>query len=79
MIARVFVTLKSGVLDPQGEAVKHSLGALGFEGVDKVRQGKLIELQLEETDTNKAEAQVKDMCEKLLANTVIENYTIELS
>ena len=79
MIARVFVTLKSGVLDPQGEAVKHSLGALGFDGVDKVRQGKVIELKLDESDKAKAEAQVKEMCEKLLANTVIENYTIELS
>jgi len=79
MIARVYVTLKSGVLDPQGEAVKHSLGALGFEGIDKVRQGKIIELQLEHTDKTKAETQVKDMCEKLLANTVIENYSIELS
>jgi len=79
MIARVYVTLKSGVLDPQGEAVKHSLGALGFDGIDKVRQGKIIELQLEHTDKAKAETQVKDMCEKLLANTVIENYSIELS
>ena len=79
MIARVYVTLKSGVLDPQGEAVKHSLGGLGFDGIDKVRQGKVIELQLEHTDKEKAETLVKDMCEKLLANTVIENYSIELS
>lgn len=79
MIARVFVTLKAGVLDPQGEAVKHSLGSLGFEGVEKVRQGKVIELVLEETDKAKAETQIKEMCEKLLANTVIENYAIELS
>ncbi len=79
MIARVFVTLKAGVLDPQGEAVKHSLGSLGFEGVEKVRQGKVIELVLEETDKAKAETQIKEMCEKLLANTIIENYAIELS
>ena len=79
MIARVFVTLKTGVLDPQGEAVRHSLGALGFDGVEKVRQGKVIELKLDETDKAKAEASVTEMCEKLLANTVIENYAIEIS
>ena len=78
MIARVFVTLKAGVLDPQGAAVRHSLGALGFEGVDKVRQGKVIEMHLSEKDKAKAEEQVTQMCEKLLANTVIENYSIEL-
>ena len=79
MIARVFVTLKTGVLDPQGEAVRHSLGALGFDGVEKVRQGKVIELKLDETDKAKAEKSVTEMCEKLLANTVIENYAIEIS
>ncbi len=78
MKARVHVTLKNGVLDPQGAAVKHSLGTLGFEGVDRVRQGKIIELELSETDTAKAEALVKDMCEKLLANTVIEDYSVEI-
>lgn len=78
MKARVHVTLKTGVLDPQGAAVRHSLGALGFEGVEKVRQGKVIELDLAETDAAKAEEQVADMCEKLLANTVIENYTVEI-
>jgi phosphoribosylformylglycinamidine synthase PurS subunit len=78
MKARVHVTLKNGILDPQGAAVKHSLGALGFEGVDRVRQGKIIELELTETDTAKAEEQVKNMCEKLLANTVIEDYTVEI-
>ncbi len=78
MKARVFVTLKPGVLDPQGEAVKHSLGTLGFAGVDAVRQGKVIELDLTETDSTKAEATLNDMCEKLLANTVIENYRVEL-
>ena len=78
MKARVHVTLKNGVLDPQGAAVKHSLGTLGFEGVNRVRQGKIIELELSETDTAKAEALIKDMCEKLLANTVIEDYSVEI-
>lgn len=77
MKARVFVTLKSGVLDPQGEAVKHSLGTLGFSGVEAVRQGKVIELTLAETDKTAAEAKVRQMCDKLLANTVIEDYAIE--
>ena len=76
MRVSVHVTLKSGVLDPQGEAIRHALGSLGFEGVNGVRQGKLIELDLDETDPVKAEASVKDMCEKLLSNTVIENYAI---
>ncbi|WGH78194.1 phosphoribosylformylglycinamidine synthase subunit PurS [Jannaschia ovalis] len=75
MIVRVEVMLKDGVLDPQGEAVRHALGALGFEGVDRVRQGKLIELDLAEGTT---EEQVRQMCEKLLANTVIESYRIEM-
>jgi len=79
MKARVFVTLKNGVLDPQGAAVKHSLGTLGFSGVNDVRQGKVIELELAETDPAKAEAQVRDMCAKLLANTVIEDYSVEIS
>lgn len=75
MKARVQVMLKAGVLDPQGEAVRHALGALGFEGVEGVRQGKVIELDLADgTD----EATVREMCEKLLANTVIERYEIEL-
>lgn len=78
MKARITVTLKNGVLDPQGKAIKRSLGALGFSGVDQVRQGKVIDLELEETDPAKAEAAIKDMCEKLLANTVIENYRIDL-
>ncbi len=78
MKVKVFVTLKSGVLDPQGKAIQHALGSLGFSGVDEVRQGKLIELNLAESDPSKAEASVRDMCEKLLANTVIENYRIEL-
>lgn len=77
--ARVHVMLKNGVLDPQGEAVRHALGTLGFDGVEGVRQGKMIELDLTETDAGKAEAQVKDMCEKLLANTVIESYSVEIA
>jgi phosphoribosylformylglycinamidine synthase len=78
MKARVFVTLKNGVLDPQGKAIGRALGNLGFAGVGSVRQGKLIEIELEETDEAKAKAALKDMCEKLLANTVIEKYDIEL-
>jgi phosphoribosylformylglycinamidine synthase len=78
MKARVYVMLKTGVLDPQGEAVRHALGALGFDGVAGVRQGKVIELELTTTDKAAAEAEVKEMCEKLLANTVIESYQIEL-
>ncbi|MEW9918791.1 phosphoribosylformylglycinamidine synthase subunit PurS [Marimonas sp. MJW-29] len=76
MKARVHVMLKNGVLDPQGEAVRHALGALGFEGVNGVRQGKVIELDLADGIT---EADVTAMCEKLLANTVIESYTVEMS
>ncbi|WP_297771595.1 phosphoribosylformylglycinamidine synthase subunit PurS [uncultured Roseovarius sp.] len=79
MKARVHVMLKNGVLDPQGEAVHHALGSLGFSGVEGVRQGKVIELELAETDEAKAEAVVTEMCEKLLANTVIESYTVELA
>jgi len=78
MKARVHVTLKNGVLDPQGEAVRHSLGSLGFEGVEGVRQGKVIDLELAETDAAKAQSSVEAMCEKLLANTIIENYTVEI-
>ena len=77
--ARVTVTLKNGVLDPQGKAIEGALGALGFDGVGHIRQGKVFDLELQETDRAKAEALVKAMCEKLLANTVIENYTIALS
>ena len=79
MKARVHVMLKNGVLDPQGEAVRHALGSLGFDGVEGVRQGKGIELVLTVTDKDKAEACVKDMCEKLLANTVIESYSVEIA
>ncbi len=79
MKARVHVTLKRGVLDPQGDAVRHALGGLGFEGVRDVRMGKVIELELDETDAEAARARVARMCETLLANTVIENYAIELA
>jgi phosphoribosylformylglycinamidine synthase len=79
MKARVTVMLKPGVLDVQGEAVRHALGSLGFLGVTGVRQGKVIELDLDQTDRAQAEASVKAMCEKLLANTVIESYRIELA
>lgn len=78
MKARVTVMLKTGVLDVQGEAVRHALGTLGFAGVNGVRQGKVIELDLAETDAASAEAEVKVMCEKLLANTVIESYRVEI-
>jgi phosphoribosylformylglycinamidine synthase len=78
MKARVTVMLKTGVLDVQGEAVRHALGTLGFAGVNGVRQGKVIELDLAETDAARAEAEVKAMCEKLLANTVIESYRVEI-
>jgi phosphoribosylformylglycinamidine synthase subunit PurS len=79
MKARVTVMLKNGVLDVQGEAVRHALGTLGFQGVNGVRQGKVIELDLAETDAARAEAQVKAMCDKLLANAVIESYRVELA
>ena len=75
MKARVHVMLKNGVLDPQGEAVRHALGSLGFEGVNGVRQGKVIELDLADGTT---EDSISDMCEKLLANTVIESYRVEV-
>lgn len=77
--ARVTVTLKNGVLDPQGKAIGHALDALGFDGVGSVRQGKVFDLELQTTDRAKAEADLKAMCEKLLANTVIENYTVALT
>jgi phosphoribosylformylglycinamidine synthase PurS subunit len=76
--ARVTVTLKNGVLDPQGKAIEGALGALGFDSIGHVRQGKVFDLQIETADKAKAEADLKAMCEKLLANTVIENYTISL-
>ena len=79
MKARVTIMLKDGVLDPQGEAVRHALGSLGFTGVTGVRQGKLIEIELDGEDATAAGAQVRSMCEKLLANTVIESYRVEIA
>ena len=78
MKARVTVTLKTGVLDPQGQAITGSLKSLGFDGVASVRQGKIFDLEFAAGDEAEARARLKDMCEKLLANTVIENYAIEL-
>lgn len=79
MKARIKITLKSGVLDPQGKAIQNALGGLGISGVNDVRQGKYIEVDLAETDRAKAEAAVEKMCKELLANTVIENYSYELA
>ncbi len=78
MKARVHVTLKPGVLDPQGKAIEHALDTLGFGGIEEVRQGKVIELTLAESDPQAARSKVEEMCRKLLANTVIENYAIDL-
>jgi phosphoribosylformylglycinamidine synthase subunit PurS len=77
--ARVTVTLKNGVLDPQGKAIEHALDSLGFSGVGSVRQGKVFDLELNATDRGKAEADLKTMCDRLLANTVIENYSIAIT
>lgn len=79
MKARVTIMLKDGVLDPQGEAIRHALGGLGHRGVTGVRQGKLIELDLSGTDPEAARAEVARMCETLLANTVIEKYHVEIA
>ena len=78
MKAKVTIMLKNGVLDPQGEAIRHALGTLGFSGVNGVRQGKVIELDLAAEDRAAAEAEVGQMCEKLLANTVIESWRVEI-
>ncbi len=78
MKATVHVILKNGVLDPQGKAIGHALEALGFEGVGEVRQAKIIELVLVTSDKSDAEAEVGQMCQRLLANTVIENFTIDI-
>ena len=78
MKARVTITLKQGVLDPQGSAIQQALGSLGFNGVNDVRQGKVIDLELSETDAASAEEAVAKMCDQLLANTVIENYAVEI-
>lgn len=76
--ARITVTLKNGVLDPQGKAIENGLGSLGFKGVDSVRQGKVFDVELDTKDRKQAEADLNAMCEKLLANTVIEDYAVEL-
>jgi phosphoribosylformylglycinamidine synthase len=76
--ARITVTLKTGVLDPQGKAIEGALASLGFAGVNGVRQGKVFDVEIAETDPARAAAALKDMSERLLANTVIENYRIEL-
>jgi phosphoribosylformylglycinamidine synthase len=78
MKARVFVMPKDGVLDPQGKAIGHALGTLGFQGVGEVRQGKVIELELRAASEGEARAQLDEMCKKLLANTVIESYRVEI-
>ena len=79
MKARIKITLKNGVLDPQGKAIQTALGSLGIPGVEDVRQGKYIEVALAETDEAKARAAVERMCKDLLANTVIENYSYEIT
>ena len=76
MKARIFVTLKDGVLDPQGQAIQGALGALGFDGVNSVRQGKVFDIEL--ADAGDAEARLKAMCERLLANTVIEDFRVDI-
>ena len=78
MKARIHVTLKSGVLDPQGKAIEGALKSFGIEGVDSVRQGKVFDIELSATDRAKAEELLKAACEKLLANTVVENYRVEI-
>ncbi len=79
MKARITVTLKNGVLDPQGKAIEKALGSLGFSGVGGVRQGKVFDIELAETDADKARTMLTEMCEKLIANTVIEDYAIDLA
>ncbi|MCS6897038.1 MAG: phosphoribosylformylglycinamidine synthase subunit PurS [Nitrospira sp.] len=79
MKAKIHVTLKQGILDPQGKAVEQALDALGFKNAANVRIGKYVELDLDEQDKAKAEAEIKAMCEKLLANTIIEEYRFELA
>ena len=78
MKAKVIITLKNGVLDPQGKAIEGALSSLGFSGVDNVRQGKFIELDVDAKNADEAQASVEAMCEKLLSNTVIENYRVEV-
>ena len=78
MRARIHITLKEGVLDPQGKAIANALSSMDFQGIKGVRQGKFIELNLEEVDPKIAQSNVRSMCEQLLANTVIEDYAIEI-
>lgn len=78
MKARVTVTLKNGVLDPQGKAIEGALKSFGLEGIDSVRQGKVFDIELTTQDKARAEALLKEACEKLLANTVVENYRVEV-
>ena len=78
MKAKIHVMLKNGVLDPQGKAIEHALASLGFEGIGEVRQGKIIELELDASDRETAESQAEQMCQRLLANTVIEDYSIDI-
>ena len=78
MTAKVYITLKKGVLDPQGKVVNHALTSLGFDGVDEVRMGKFLEIRLEGDDREKAVVEVDKMCQKILANPVIEDYRIEI-
>ena len=78
MLAKIHITFKNGVLDPQGKATEQALARLGFKGVKEVRQGKIIELTLAETNPKRARAELESMCKKLLANTVIEDYSIEI-
>ncbi len=78
MIAKIYVTLKNGVLDPQGKAVQHSLESIGYKEAQDVRIGKYIEVKLSDMPKSEAEKKVKEMCEKMLANTVIENYRFEI-
>ena len=77
--ARIVVTLKNGVLDPQGKTIEGALGTLGFGGVQGIRQGKVFDVVVDGEDRTKAEADLKAMCEQLLANTVIENYAVEIA
>lgn len=79
MLARVYVTLKEGVLDPAGKAIEGGLHSLGYCGVEEVRLGKFFEVRLSQADRSQAKAQLEEMCRKLLANTVIENFRVELS
>ena len=78
MKAKIYVTLKQGILDPQGKAIEHALGSLGFKNAGNVRVGKYMEVEVNETDKTKADVTVKAMCEKLLANTIVEEYRYEL-